>query len=350
MFQLNLTRADRRCHPFSPKGRNTSRYHQVRAAIFLWGRGSGLSAEAKRAAEVTDESIAVIIPVYNGAAYLAEAIESVLAQTLPPTEILLVDDGSTDDSVAIAGRYPQVRLVQQKNAGVSAARNRGVELTSSAWIAFIDQDDLWAPEKLQRQMETIRALPQTDLCVAGHRHMRPAGEEGKFQLLDPGPLPPTERVGRSIYGTVRFVPSAVLVRRSAYEAVRGFDGNAQPCEDWDLWLRLEQAGAKFAVCQGALLLYRHHSANGSGNGLKMYLGEKKTWERRIAPTLSPLVRPIRRLKAYSGFLAGRAIIDREFGRPHRRSMLTSLAMYPFGYWHRYKVALHMLLKPRGLGR
>ena len=94
-------------------------------------------------APLTTDSIAVIIPVYNGAMYLAEAIESVLAQTHPADEIIVIDDGSTDDSLAIARRFEGITVVAQKNAGVCASRNRGVEMAATKWVAFLDQDDAY---------------------------------------------------------------------------------------------------------------------------------------------------------------------------------------------------------------
>ncbi len=100
-------------------------------------------------------SLAVVIPAWNAERYLAEAIESVLGQTVPVDTILVVDDGSTDDTAAVARRYPEVRLVQQANAGAGAARNRGVAATDEALLAFLDADDVWLPHKLERQLPHV---------------------------------------------------------------------------------------------------------------------------------------------------------------------------------------------------
>jgi glycosyltransferase involved in cell wall biosynthesis len=105
-------------------------------------------------------AISVIIPVYNAESFLAEAIESVLRQTLPPRQVIIVDDGSTDRSAAIARRYtPQIQLVRQPNAGGAAARNRGVALAQGEFLAFLDNDDYWAPEKLAWQIDAFQAAP-----------------------------------------------------------------------------------------------------------------------------------------------------------------------------------------------
>src|SRR3954469_7166587 len=106
--------------------------------------------------------ISVVIPVYNGEAFLDQAIESALAQTWPRTEVVVVDDGSTDRSAEIAGSYP-VELVRQENRGVGAARNRGVDAANGELLSFLDQDDMLRPEKLERQLEALLAEPEAGM-------------------------------------------------------------------------------------------------------------------------------------------------------------------------------------------
>ena len=108
--------------------------------------------------------ISVIIPVYNGGKYLAEAIESVLAQTLKPAEIIVVDDGSTDDSKEIARKYlPKVRTISQENKGAGAARNTGIQVAKGSFLAFLDADDLWTGQKSVIQYSFLEEHPETDL-------------------------------------------------------------------------------------------------------------------------------------------------------------------------------------------
>lgn len=107
--------------------------------------------------------VSVIIPVFNGEAFVAEAIESVLGQTLPPSQVIVIDDGSTDHSATVARRYEKyIQLEQQPNAGSVAARNRGVALAHGDFLAFLDQDDYWATEKLALQIDTFQRLPHLD--------------------------------------------------------------------------------------------------------------------------------------------------------------------------------------------
>lgn len=287
--------------------------------------------------------IAVVLPVYKGAAYLAEAIESVLAQTLPAAEFLVIDDGSPDDSAAIAGRYAGVELVRQANAGVSASRNRGVERARSPWIAFLDQDDIWEPAKLERQMATLAANPEADVCFCGQQGLLQVAGTETFTRNGIS-IPPTSGVAKGLYDRLRFVPSCTLVRRSAFLAAGGFRSSAQPCEDWDLWLRMEQNGAKFVTIPESLLLYRLHATNGSNDGEKMFRGELRVYDSLIAPRVPALLRPLDRLRAESGFRAGMSLIDREQGRPHLRNMLLSVARWPFGHGRRYRFLASMLLR------
>ncbi len=297
------------------------------------------------------DAVAVIIPVYNGGLFLREALESALGQTRPPAEIIVIDDGSRDDSVDIARAYEakdgRVKVVTQANAGVAAARNRAAELAASPLLAFLDQDDLWEPTKLERQVEELRRSPGAGVCVCASRILSQLEDPAATETVAGLSLPAADQVGPQLYERLRFQPSAVMIRRQAFLSVGGFDSTAQPCEDWDLWLRLEQGGVSFAVVREPLLIYRFHAANESNNAWKMYAGEMRAFERRIAPRLSPVTRPLERQRMKAQFLAGVALVEREQRRPHLRIMLRSLATWPAGDWRRHKVALHMLLTRAG---
>src|SRR5688500_924354 len=104
--------------------------------------------------------VSVIIPVYNGARFLRAALESVFAQTYRPIEVIVVDDGSADDSGVIAQSFPEVRYIRQENQGVAAARNNAIEAARGEFFAFLDQDDLWTPEKLRLQIEHLLDHPE----------------------------------------------------------------------------------------------------------------------------------------------------------------------------------------------
>lgn len=180
-------------------------------------------------------SVSVVIPTFNRLATLPRAIDSVRAQTRPADEIIIVDDGSTDGtSDWIAARHPAIRLIRQENAGVSAARNRGIHAASSDWIALLDSDDAWMPEKLERQLEAIERNPSAVLChteeiwIRNGRRVNPMKKHAKaggwiFQRCLP---------------LCAISPSSAIVRRDVLIELGGFDESLPACEDYDLWLRI----------------------------------------------------------------------------------------------------------------
>ena len=180
--------------------------------------------------------ISVVIPTFNRCEAACEAVRSVYAQTFKQFELLLVDDGSTEcmaqlqETVAAGGG----RYIKVAHAGVAAARNKGVSEALGEWIAFLDSDDLWFPEKLKRQTEFIEAYPQFRVSQTNEEWIR----NGRF--VNP------RAIHRKPHGDAFFQslqlccisPSAVLIDRSLFLAVGGFDEDMRVCEDYDLWLRL----------------------------------------------------------------------------------------------------------------
>jgi cellulose synthase/poly-beta-1,6-N-acetylglucosamine synthase-like glycosyltransferase len=174
-------------------------------------------------------TVSVVIPAYNAAATITRALGSVFGQTVPATEIIVVDDGSTDATAAVVGEFaPAVTLIQQPNGGVGAARNRGVEAARGEWIAFLDADDAWRPAKLERQLRETGDVPR--LGLLGCRAMRKDGT----------PVP-TELGFDDLWERNDLITSAVLVRRRAIEELGGF-WVGRSCEDYHFWLRLAAAG------------------------------------------------------------------------------------------------------------
>jgi glycosyltransferase involved in cell wall biosynthesis len=179
--------------------------------------------------------VSVVIPTYNRGRMLRDALTSVLAQNPRPREIIVVDDGSEDDTGAVIGSFgAALRHVRQAHRGVSAARNAGVRLAAGPWIAFLDSDDLWLPGKLAAQIEYLRHHSHLKICQTqelwlrnGCRlnpreyHRKPQGH--CFALL-------LERCLVS--------PSAVIVRKDLLLEVGLFDSDLPACEDYDLWLRI----------------------------------------------------------------------------------------------------------------
>jgi glycosyltransferase involved in cell wall biosynthesis len=214
-------------------------------------------------------TVSAIIPTYNRAALLVEAVESALAQRRPPDEILVVDDGSRDDTAARMAAYGErVRYVRQANAGPSAARNHGFRLARGEYLALLDSDDLWTPDRLERQLEVLQRHPDTDV-VFGREVLFGAGQPDRdWNLHDPevrrvlaqtaGPLDPV----LPLLIRENVVPtSTALFRRALLDRAGGIDESLRQAEDWDLWLRFALAGARFAHVPSPLCRRRMHDSN-----------------------------------------------------------------------------------------
>jgi glycosyltransferase involved in cell wall biosynthesis len=179
--------------------------------------------------------VSVIIPTYNRCAYVREAVESVLAQGELAAEVIVVDDGSTDDTPAALQCFgDRLRYLRQPRSGASSARNRGIRMATREWLAFLDSDDLWLPQKLKAQLEFLDNHPLVKVCqteeiwIRNGKRINPKGYHRKpdgycFPLL-------LERCLVS--------PSAVMIHSSVLEEVGLFDESLPACEDYDLWLRI----------------------------------------------------------------------------------------------------------------
>jgi glycosyltransferase involved in cell wall biosynthesis len=192
-------------------------------------------------ADVRGVPVSVVIPAYNCGQWVAQAVDSVLAQTAAPAEVLVVDDGSTDDTGGCLAPYRgRVRYLFQENRGVSAARNAGVAASGEALVAFLDADDVWHPRKLELQLAVLGREPE--IALMGARAFDwPAAE---FPLLEEGHpggrvrAVPWDRLAVRNY----FVTSSVVARRAALDRAGPFDTCLQGPEDWDLWLRVAESG------------------------------------------------------------------------------------------------------------
>lgn len=183
----------------------------------------------------TTPLVSVIIPTFNRATWLGEAITSVLAQTYTPLELIVVDDGSQDHTPAVVKTFAKaLTYIQQDHAGVSAARNRGVASSHGALLGFLDSDDIWLPHKTATQVALLAAQPQAQACYTDEIWIRHGVRVNPRQihhkqsgwLFEPS-LP------RCIIS-----PSSIMLWRTLWDTLGGFDERLQACEDYDLWLRL----------------------------------------------------------------------------------------------------------------
>jgi glycosyltransferase involved in cell wall biosynthesis len=193
--------------------------------------------------------VTIVIPCFNYAVFLPAAIESALAQTYRPLEVIVVDDGSTDNSAEVATTYP-VRLVRQPNQGSSAATNNGVRAGSGDEVVRLDADDVLYPDFVDRTVAALRAHPEAVLAHTASTYFGDRTGKVPFQPFDP------EHLTEGSYATC-----TALVRRSAWEAVGGVDSSMQLCEDWDLWLTFAERDMHGIMVPEVLWGYRQHGAS-----------------------------------------------------------------------------------------
>lgn len=199
--------------------------------------------------------VSCVLPVFNGEAYLREAIDSVLAQTWATVEVVVVDDGSTDGTAAVARSYAdRVRYVHQENAGPAAARNRGIEASRGALVAFLDADDLWARERLARQAAALEADPRLSyaLCLIQNFRILELSEEANGRRPRPEGAP-----------APGYLSSGMLARREAFERVGGFDPGLGHGDSADWILRARGAGLEEVLVPEVLVFRRLHGENRS---------------------------------------------------------------------------------------
>ncbi len=185
-------------------------------------------------------SVSVIIPTFNRVTLLERALNSVLEQTLPANEVIIVDDGSTDNTVSTLqslyskNEFPKVTFIEQENLGVSAARNTGINAAKYEWIALLDSDDVWHHNKLEKQIQALKNAPEYLICHSDEvwiRNGRRVNKKNKHQKF-------SGHIFQHCLPMCVISPSAVLIHRSIFDKVGLFDETLPACEDYDLWLRI----------------------------------------------------------------------------------------------------------------
>lgn len=195
--------------------------------------------------------VSVVVPTLNAARFLHQGLESVAAQTYGSWEAVLVDGGSIDDTLAIARRYPRVRVVHQRGTGLAGAWNEGIEAARGGLISFLDSDDVWEPEKLVLQVAALEADAGVDCVISLARF-----------VLEPGfPVPPGFRPELLESAHPAQLPSALLARRSVFDRIGVFEPRLAIAADVDWFARLKDAGLRMEVVPELLVHKRVHDTN-----------------------------------------------------------------------------------------
>lgn len=255
--------------------------------------------------------VSVVIPVYNAGRFLGAALDGVLTQTVRDHEVIVIDDGSRDNTAAVVAEYGRaVQYQWQENRGVSAARNAGIGLARGEYVAFLDADDVWLPTKLERQVEVLRKNPEfgtvgcgyylTDDCLAVTGEVLPPPVELADLLL--------LRANGGLFG------SSLIASRKRLEGLGGFDERLSTSADFDLAVRIGQHG-QIAVIPEPLVYYRQHGGN---------------MHRGIRLTESDMRRAMG--KAFASDLPP------QFTRLRRRAYANLYRMLAGSYWHAGQVA------------
>jgi glycosyltransferase involved in cell wall biosynthesis len=279
-------------------------------------------------------AVTVVIPCFDQAHFLSEAIESVLAQTHPNVAVVVVDDGSRDNTVEVAARYPGVRYVRQENRGLAAARNAGLERVETELVVFLDSDDRLLPEALEVGVGELAAAPGAVLAAGAWRLI---GEDGG-ELPSSPPELPGDALAALLESCFISTPAAVIYRRELFEEIGGFDPTVSASADYDLYLR---AAARHPVrLHGEVVAeYRRHGANMTRDAELIMRSELAVLRRQSSlvdrdPRLREArERGLRRCRAYHG----RRLVDeirRRVDEGRREEALRATAslarLYPRG--------------------
>jgi glycosyltransferase involved in cell wall biosynthesis len=274
--------------------------------------------------------VSVVIPTYNYSRYVIDAIDSVLAQTYQPREIIVVDDGSTDDTRERLSRYSdRIHYLYQTTQGAGAARNAGLRAAQGAYVAFLDSDDLWHHQKLERQMRWLAGRRELGLLASdtfsGSVTAWPSLDAERS--LSPRPVSLEELALFS-----RFATSTVVVRRDCLDAVGMFNADLCPAEDRDLWVRI---AARYPVAKlsSPLCWYREHENNISRAVSRMEQSEFKVLDNAFGRAGPLRGRRLLRRKACSRVAYSAAAMYGNSDQPGKavRRMLRSCWLWPLPY-------------------
>jgi glycosyltransferase involved in cell wall biosynthesis len=293
------------------------------------------------------ELVSTVIPTYNYGRFLGRAIDSVLGQSYRPIECIVVDDGSTDNTAEVLSGYrDRVRIIRQRNRGLSAARNAGIRAAHGQYIALLDADDWWHPEKTARQVSLLQKDRHLGCVGCGRRHVSADGQtfEDFVGLRSTGDHRETFRGIALRQFWVGGSGSGAMIRRSALDAVGGFDESLKAAEDWDLWLRLAAATRVDNVPE-VLSFISLHGTGSFRNVRRMEEGQWAVYTKVTNVLFDELLTrwDYRRMRALIHADAAGECLHSGDSRSALRYYTRSLATWPFSR-RRWNAAIKSVLK------
>jgi glycosyltransferase involved in cell wall biosynthesis len=227
--------------------------------------------------------VSIIMPAYNAAGYIGEVLASIAAQTLADWELIVVDDGSTDDTLARLAQAPfeaRRQVFSQANAGSASARNRGLAAAQGEYAAFLDVDDGWHPNFLSHMVAALDAAPAFSAAYCGWQYCDEAGQ--LLPQVVPASAAEAAELRSSLLWRNSIMPSCLVARRQMVTTLGGFDTMLPSCEDWDLWLRLIQYGPFVAVPE-VLTRYRAHAGSKTEHVAVVEAASLKLYAKHLGP-------------------------------------------------------------------
>jgi glycosyltransferase involved in cell wall biosynthesis len=226
--------------------------------------------------------VSIVIPCYNQAHYLSDALHSVLGQTFTDWDVIIVNDGSTDNTAEIVSQFtdPRIRYIYQENQGLGGARNSGIQAAQGEMIALLDSDDVWEPKYLEEMLDRLNGYSEAAAVYCGIQHINSRGQPlGKPSVKNVRPEAFHQTI---IYEGNWLIPGAVIFRKKLADEVGLFDESLLGVEDTDLWLRLSDRHV-FVGLPKALVRYRLHDTNMSKDPQHMVTGHRRLVEKRYGP-------------------------------------------------------------------
>jgi GT2 family glycosyltransferase len=278
-------------------------------------------------------SVSVVIPCYNGARFLREAIESAQNQTQPPERVIVVDDGSSDDSLRVARSVPGAIVIAQENRGASLARNRGLEEARGDYVIFTDQDDRLVPDAIETGLRAFREHPECGFVYGFHRAIDADGKASpdliRRRVDDASYL-------RTLEGDTLVPPGCAMFRRAAVDAVGGFRDGTFPTEDYDFYLRVSREAP--IHCHNRIVVeYRFHGANAtSGSASRALRSALRTLEaqREFVRGKPELERALERGKTHWGHIFGPGVAYEVLDQLRAGKLVTALGTAALALrWH-----------------